>query len=447
MRPRRRRDGCFVVVEVALIRPGPIQGQSVHPYIERARGREPVTYLHPLLKPALEKTLGVPLFQEQLMQIAIDAAGFSPSDADELRRAMSAKRSAERIEALKERLFRGMATKGVSREVAQQVFEKLKGFADFGFPESHAFSFAYLVYASAWLKVHHPEAFYAALLAAQPMGFYSPASLVEDARRRGVIVERARVDASGVHAEVHTGGGERYVQLGLAPIRGIGEGAATRIVAERSREPFTGIGDLARRCDLSATQLETLATAGAFSCFDPSRRGALWAAGAHAGTAGVSRRGFTQGMLTLEIGTRAPELPQMDEVSEAVADVWATGVSPGSYPTQFVRPQLEQLGVLRAEQIHRSPNKTRARVAGVVTHRQRPATARGVTFLSLEDETGLVNIICPAAVWARYRTVARTAPALIVRGMVEHSDGASNVLAESLTELPLKVPSVSRDFQ
>jgi len=381
------------------------------------------------------------------MQIAIDVAGFSPADADELRRAMSAKRSAERMEALKGRLFRGMAARGVTPDVAEEVFDKLKGFADFGFPESHAFSFAYLVYASAWLKVHHPEAFYAALLAAQPMGFYSPASLVEDARRRGVVVERAQINASGVQAEVHADDGELYVQLGLAPIRGIGEETAQRIVAERERAPFADIGDVARRCALSTPQLEALATAGAFAAFTPARRGAIWEAGAHAGERARRHGGFTQGVLPLQIGTRAPELPEMDAVAEAVADVWATGVSPDSYPTQFVRPRLQGLGVVRAGEMAAVENKTRVRVAGVVTHRQRPATARGVTFLALEDETGLVNVICPAGVWARYRKVARTSPALIVRGMVEHADGVSNLLAETLTALPLKVASVSRDFR
>lgn len=444
LQPRKFYD---IVVEVALIRPGPIQGQSVHPYIERRRGRQPITYLHPLLEPALEKTLGVPLFQEQLMQIAIDVAGFSPADADELRRAMSAKRSAERMDALKDRLFQGMFDRGVSREVAEEVFDKLKGFADFGFPESHAFSFAYLVYASAWLKVHHPEIFYAALLAAQPMGFYSPASLVEDARRRGIVVERASVQASGVQAEAHGQVGDLYVQLGLAPIRGIGKKTAEKIVAERARVPFTSIGDVARRCELGTTQLENLATAGAFRDFEPSRREALWVAGALAGAAGSRSSTYTQGVLPLEIGSHAPELPAMDEVTTAVADVWATGVSPDSYPTQYVRSQLDEWGVLQVERMRALPNKTRARVAGVVTHRQRPSTAKGVTFLSLEDETGLVNIICPQVVWARYRRIARRSAALIVRGMVEHADGVCNMLAESMTELPLKVPSTSRDFQ
>ncbi|MPV49873.1 DNA polymerase III subunit alpha [Pseudactinotalea sp. HY160] len=444
LRPRRFYD---IVVEVALIRPGPIQGASVHPYIERARGREPVTYLHPLLEPALAKTLGVPLFQEQLMQIAIDAAGFTPAEADRLRKAMGSKRSAERMEALRGRLLEGMAERGISRETGAEIFEKLKGFADFGFPESHAFSFAYLVYASAWLKVHHPEAFYAALLAAQPMGFYSPASLVADARRRGVRVERARVDASGVQAQVHSDAAGLFVQLGLAPIRGLGERAAAAVVTAREQSPPAGLGELARRVELSAAQLEALATAGALECFGLSRREALWQAGALAGAYGRRSKGFVQPVLPFEVGTRAPALPPMDEVSTAVADVWASGLSPDSYPTQFLRVELERAGVLTAVQCQRVTDRRRIRVAGVVTHRQRPATARGVTFLSLEDETGLVNVVCPVAVWDRYRRVARTSAALIIRGMVERADGVSNVLAETLTDLPLRVPSRSRDFR
>lgn len=443
LQPRNFYD---LVVEVALIRPGPIQGQSVHPYIERARGRQPVTYDHPLLKPALEKTLGVPLFQEQLMNIAIDVAGFSPSEADQLRRAMSAKRSMERMDALKQRLFQGMFDRGISRDVAEKIFTKLKGFADFGFPESHAFSFAYLVYASAWVKVYHPEVFYAALLASQPMGFYSPASLVEDARRRGVVVKRAGVDCSGVEAEVHKKDNQLCVQLGLAPIRGIGKNTAEVIVAQRLKRSFTGMGDLIRRCDLNKSQVESLATAGALACFEHSRRAAMWSAGGHIHTREVKHKNFHQGVLPLEIGTHAPSLPPMDDHTLAVADVWASGVSPDSYPTQFVRSTLTSQGVATVAEVHKLPNKTRAYVAGVVTHRQRPATSRGVTFLSIEDETGLLNVICPQPVWNRYRTVARMAPAVIIRGMVEQADGVCNVVAETFQHLPLRVPTVSRDF-
>ncbi|MFC4556426.1 error-prone DNA polymerase [Georgenia faecalis] len=479
----RLRPRCFydIVVEVALIRPGPIQGDSVNPYINRRRGREPVTYLHPLLEPALSKTLGVPLFQEQLMQIAIDVAGFSAAEADQLRKAMGSKRSTERMEALRERLMAGMAANGLREDVASQVYDKLKAFADFGFPESHAFSFAYLVYASAWLKVHHPEAFYAALLAAQPMGFYSPQSLVADARRHGARVLRADVQVSGVQAGVERaddGGGrveaddgaraagtpapgtpapgtpapgpdpaglvhpraDLAVRLGLAPVRGLGEATAERIVAERERGgPYADLADLARRVRLTAAQLEALATAGALDCFGLDRRSALWAAGALAGEHGV--------LPGTAVGYVAPMLPGMEDVETAVADVWATGVSPDSFPTQFLRPELAAAGVVRIGDLGRCEPGVRVEVAGVVTHRQRPGTAGGVTFLSLEDETGLLNVVCSPGLWSRYRREGRTAAALVVRGHLERADGVVNLVADRLEHLSLRVATRSRDFQ
>lgn len=454
LRPRTFYD---IVVEVALIRPGPIQGNSVHPYINRANKREPVTYLHPLLEPALSKTLGVPLFQEQLMQIAIDVAGFSPAEADQLRRAMGAKRSAEKMEALHARLMSGMLARGVTADVAEQIFDKLKAFADFGFPESHAFSFAYLVYASAWLKVHHPAAFYAGLLAAQPMGFYSPQSLVADARRHGVRVERADVLVSDVQASVERLGepttapgrrpppaartGELAVRLGLAPVRGIGETTAHHIVDERrSGGPFDDLADLARRVRLTAAQIESLATAGALRGFGLDRRAALWAAGAVANAGPDTLPGT-------EVGVRAPMLPGMDEVETSVADVWATGVSPDSFPTQFARPALAAAGVRPIVDLARTEEGCRVEVAGVVTHRQRPGTARGVTFLSLEDETGLLNVVCSPGLWSRHRRVARTSAAMVVRGTIERADGVTNLMADRLEPLTLRVASRSRDFQ
>ncbi|MFD1506823.1 error-prone DNA polymerase [Georgenia yuyongxinii] len=492
----RLRPRCFydIVVEVALIRPGPIQGNSVNPYINRRLGREEVTYLHPLLEPALSKTLGVPLFQEQLMQIAIDVANFSPAEADQLRKAMGSKRSTERMEALHGRLLAGMAENGVTDEVAEAIYDKLRAFADFGFPESHSFSFAYLVYASAWLKVHHPEAFYAALLAAQPMGFYSPQSLVADARRHGVAVLRADVNASAVQAQVERlpadavisrdqGGGDvahlvrphphLAVRLGLAPVRGVGEKTAERVVAERERGgPFTDLADLARRVDVTAAQLEALATAGALGCFGLDRREALWAAGVLAGEHGTrhaGRRRRRAGHATdrgtpsspeeagpvwyqpplpgTAVGAGAPLLPGMDEVETAVADVWATGVSPESYPTQFRRGDLVAGGVLTVADLAVHAAGERLRVAGVVTHRQRPGTAGGVTFLSLEDETGLLNVVCSPGLWARYRQVARTSAALVVRGTLERADGVTNLVADQIAPLSLVVPSVSRDFR
>jgi len=460
----RLQPRCFydIVIEVALIRPGPIQGGSVHPYINRVRGREPVTYLHPLLERSLAKTKGVPLFQEQLMQMAIDVAGFTPAEADQLRRAMGSKRSVEKMERLRARLMSGMAANGVTPEAAEQIYDKLKAFADFGFPESHAFSFAYLVYASAWLKVHHPAAFYAGLLAAQPMGFYSPQSLVADARRHGVPVLRPDVLASGAKAVVERVPAERAetpdgvrpelaalvradpalaVRMGLGAVRGIGEDLATAIVAEREeRGPFADLRDLVRRVRLTTPQLEALATAGALGCFGVDRRAGLWAAGA------LAQEGPTT-LPGVAVGVAAPTLPGMSEVEAAMADVWATGVSPDSYPTQYVRDGLVRAGVITVAEAMRADAGRRVAVAGVVTHRQRPGTAQGVTFLSLEDETGLLNVICSAGLWRRFRGVARSAAAMVVRGQLERADGATNLVAEHLAPLSLQVPSRSRDYR
>lgn len=463
------KDFYGIVVEVALIRPGPIQGGSVHPYIERYRKRQKVTYLHPKLKKSLERTLGVPLFQEQLMQMAIDVADFTPAEADQLRRAMGSKRSVEKMEAMRARLMAGMTRNGLTEKIREEVFEKLKAFADFGFPESHAFSFAFLVYASAWLKVHHPAAFYAGLLAAQPMGFYSPQSLVADARRHGVEVLRPDVQRSGVQAVVErvgdapAGGEPRLtpqpsgtapvgrtrtgperslaVRLGLAAVRNVGEKVAERLVAERdARGPFADLRDLVRRVELSTAQLEALATGGALDVLGVTRREALWAAGALAQEGPGTLPGVS-------VGVQAPMLPGMDLVETAVADVWATGVTVDSYPTQFVREGLDAAGVLRVEQAFRHEAGRRVAVAGVVTHRQRPGTAGGVTFLSLEDETGLLNVVCAAGLWQRFRKVARTSRALVVRGRLERADDATNLVAEHLAPLSLRVATTSRDFQ
>ncbi|MGN6240536.1 MAG: error-prone DNA polymerase [Cellulosimicrobium cellulans] len=504
LRPRKFYD---IVIEVALIRPGPIQGGSVHPYINRARGREKVTFLHPLLEKSLGKTLGVPLFQEQLMQMAIDVAGFSPQDSDQLRRAMGSKRSVERMEELRGRLMDGMRKKGVTDPaVREAIYDKLKAFADFGFPESHAYSFAFLVYASSWLKVHHPAAFYAGLLAAQPMGFYSPQSLVADARRHGVTVLRPDVNASDVEATVErlpadpavapadpadtdrpgsrTGdsrmlGGEvgidtvfgpepdltLAVRLGLASVRGLGKDAAERVVAARGTpgegRPFRDLRDLVRRVDLTTAQLEGLATAGATDCLGVTRREALWAAGALAQEGPGTLPGVS-------VGVEAPALPGMTDVETAVADVWATGVSADSYPTQYVRDGLTAAGVLtvvgavevsrQIEQVDEAERiagevpgtrphpSSRVAVGGVVTHRQRPGTAGGVTFLSLEDETGILNVVCSPGLWQRFRKVARGSAALVVRGRLERADGATNLVAEHLAPLSLQVATTSRDF-
>jgi error-prone DNA polymerase len=452
LKPKKFYD---LVVEVALIRPGPIQGGSVHPYIRRANGLEAPTVPHPLLENALSKTLGVPLFQEQLMQMAIDVAGFSPQESDELRRAVSTKRSVERMGRIRDRLYQGMAANGITGELADDLYNKLAAFANYGFPESHAMSFAYLVYASAWLKRYHPAAFCAALLNAQPMGFYSPQSLVDDARRHGVTVRRPDINASDAKAVLESpvpgerpgrqphrwGRGGPVVRLGLAGVRTLGVGVAERIQARRADGgPYRDMADLARRAALSTAHLEALATADAFACFGLSRREALWAAGAAAQERADRLPGGTTGI-------EAPMLPGMDAVERMVADVWATGLAPDAHPAQFARPFLDRIGAVAIERLQTIEHGRRVFVGGIVTHRQRPATAGGITFVNLEDETGMLNVTCSPGLWRRYHRVARMSSALVVRGILERVEGVVNLRADHLAALTLPVRPGSRDFR
>ncbi len=496
LKPRTFYD---LVVEVALIRPGPIQGGSVHPYIRRRNKLEKVVYDHPALENSLERTLGVPLFQEQLMQMAVDVAGFTPAEADQLRRAMGSKRSPEKMERLKDRLYQGMRDlHGITGAVADRIYEKLYAFANFGFPESHSQSFASIVFYSSWFKLHHPAAFCAGLLRAQPMGFYSPQSLVADARRHGVLVHGPDINASLAEATLENVGTE--IRLGLSGVRHIGTDLAERIVAERTEAgPFTSMLDLTGRVELTVAQAESLATAGALDRLVDAvpwsgeqrlrgaatgtsraaaravedvtpvdragatvrvpaesadraderpvtgrgssvRRAALWAAGAAAG----ERPHLLPGTGP---ATVAPSLPGMSALELAAADVWASGISPGSYPTEFLRAHLNSLGVVPAADLLLVEDGTRILVAGAVTHRQRPATAAGVTFLNLEDETGMVNVVCSVGLWARYRRLAQNATALLIRGRVQNAEGAASVLADHLEHLDLTIAARSRDFR
>ncbi len=654
LKPRNFYD---LVVEIALIRPGPIQGGSVHPYIRRRNGEEPVTYLHPLLKPALEKTLGIPLFQEQLMQMAIDVSGFTPSEADELRRAMGSKRSVKRMLQLQERLYAGMTEREVEPDVQEQIWVKLVAFANYGFPESHSISFAYLVYASSWIKLHYPAAFCAALLNAQPMGFYSPHSLVQDARRHGVATLSPDINASaadaqlvepaaqsaGVNASLPPGavppateaspvrrsissldslssdcstgilppgavppateaspvrrsissldslssdcstgilppgavppateaspvrrsissldslssdcstgilppgavppateaspvrrsissldslssdcstgilppGAESQasarlrsslapgslrsrsaqsgcscdrccsvppqpqeafehlpaaqascpkalsalgaatwphqfdhgwaVRLGIGSVRGIGEDMAETIATNR---PYTSIEQLVRKTGVTKEQVEAMATAGCFDSFGSDRRQALWTAGA---VAAANKPNTLPGIVT---GVHAPQLPGMGEQEEALADLWATGVAAEGHPTIFLRPDLDRMGALRATELASVEHGRKVMIGGVVTHRQRPATASGVTFMGLEDETGLMNVVVSVGCWARFKRVARNNPALIIRGRLERTEtGATpviNIVAERMDPLKIGAASMSRDFR
>ena len=464
LRPRRFYD---LVVEVALIRPGPIQGGSVHPYIRRRNGKEEVTYLHPLLEPSLKKTLGIPLFQEQLMQMSIDVGGFTPGEADQLRQAMGSKRSRDRMERLHQRFTDGAGARGVPIEVAEQIWDKLAAFASYGFPESHSVSFAYLVYASSWLKRWYPAAFCAALLDAQPMGFYAPHTLVQDARRHGVEVRTPDLNASAATCTLETdracglgggvpaaaaassgGGPETWghggpaVRLGLSSVRGLGPDLAEVIADGR---PYDGPEDLARRVPLTLPQLESLATAGAFGCFGLDRRAALWSAGAAAQVAGGP--GGAMRLPGIVTGMDAPALPQMTAAELGRADLWATGVSPEGHPTRFVREHLRSLGVVTATGLAQVAVGERVLVGGVVTHRQRPATAGGTLFVNLEDETGLINVVVSKGCWTHHRRIARTAPALLVRGRLERAEGVTNVIADRLDPLPLGATTRSRDFR
>ncbi len=448
VRPRTFYD---IAIEVALIRPGPIQGHAVNPYIRRRRGEEEVTYLHPLLEPILERTLGVPLFQEQLMEMAVAIAGFSAADADELRQAMAAKRSAARMEKMRERLYVGMAERGVTGAVADQVFDALAAFANFGFPESHSVSFAHLVYSSAWLKLHYPAAFTAGLLNSQPMGFWSPQSLVADARRHGVRVRRPHVNRSEVGASLEGVRSDPVLLLGLGSVRGVGEATAERIVAGRRERPWSGSEDLVRRAGVTQAQLETLAAAGAL---DPvgedvpgsvtsMRRRLLWGAGAAA-------MGTPDRLPGVVVGAEAPPLPEPSLYDSVADDLWALGLAPERTAMHLARERLEAMGVVTAVALESSSfdDGSRAVVAGVVTHRQHPETARGAVFLNLEDETGHVNVVFSRGAWARWKHVARHTPVLLIRGRVRKGQGAVSFDAERVEALRVgtAVPA-SRDFR
>jgi error-prone DNA polymerase len=476
LQPRSFYD---LVIEIALIRPGPIQGGAVHPYIRRKLGKEPVTYLHPSLVPVLERTMGVPLFQEQLMQMAVAVGDCTAEDADLLRRAMGSKRGVEKIDALKAKLYEGMAHNGITGEDADAIYEKIEAFANFGFAESHAISFALLVYVSSWVKLHYPGAFLAGLLRAQPMGFYSPRTLTADARRHGVVVQRPDIQRSGVFPlleplvegretptgtdpclerdqppvapfdpavpldlAAHRRDAGHAVRLGLAGVTSIGQKLAERIVAEREANgPYASLGDLNRRVGLTVAQLEALAAAGAFECFGLSTRQAIW----EAGNAAQERAEYLPGTV---VTVQPPLLPMLSPAEQLASDLWSTGISTDDHPIRYLRPALAARGVRTAGELAAGESGRRIEVGGVVTHRQRPATAAGVTFLNIEDETGMVNVICPVGVWNRYRRVARTAPAMIVRGILERSEeGVVNIVADRLESLETGIRTTSRDFR
>jgi error-prone DNA polymerase len=460
MKPKTFYD---LAVEVALIRPGPIQGQSVHPYLRRRNGEEPVRYPHPDTVPILEKTLGVPIFQEQLMELARVCAGFDGSQADRLRQAMTHKRSEQAMARLRDEVYEGMERNGIVGAAADEIWEKLQGFASFGFPESHSVSFAYIVYMSAWLRFHFPAEYLAGLLNAQPMGFYSPNSLIQDAQRHGVMVLGPDVNQSWHDCTIEPADadpddivtylGQRWrrgrghvddplrpavaVRMGLRYVRNLGEREVTRIEAARILGgEFSSPEDLAFRTGLDVDALEGLAGSGALESIGLGRRAGMWAAGALAE--------IDPERLALSPGVEAPRLPVMSHEEIHRADLWSTGVS-NRHPMSFVRDRLDGC-LTAAEALDVGRNLARVKVAGVVTHRQRPGTARGVYFLNLEDETGLLNIVVLPDVWTRHRQVVRKSPALVIHGRLEFYDGVTNIVARDFE--PIGVQTVrSRDFR
>jgi error-prone DNA polymerase len=422
----RLKPICFydIVMQVAIIRPGPIQGQMIHPFLRRRAGLEPVSYPHPKLKPVLERTLGVPLFQEQGMRLAIEAAGFSPGEADQLRRAMGHKRSRERMEAMHAKLVDGMVANGIGRDAGEQLFHMLEGFADYGFPESHAASFALLAYASAYLKCHLPAVFAAAILNVQPMGFYSTEVLVNDARRHGVTIEPIAVNASEYWSHVECRGALR---LGFHLVRGLGEIQRKRLEAALAQGPFDDVLAFARRTGLERETLENLAIAGAFAPWYASRREAMWA------LRGLDER-ETRGELgsLMDVDEPAVEFEAPPAKKLVAFDLWSTGVTPSGQVMEHFRSFLAAQKVVPASQLIRERRNAACRVGGLVVTRQRPGTAKGFVFLTLEDETGLVNVIVRPDVYETYRRPIRSSSTLIVEGTLQKEDGCIDVLAKKI---------------
>ena len=439
LKPRKFYD---LVVEVAIVRPGPIQGGMVHPYLRRRSGDEPATVPHPKLAPILERTLGVPLFQEQVMQLAIAGAGYSGGEADQLRRDMAAWRRTGKLERHRDRLIRGFEKKGIAREFGERLYQSIEGFGEYGFPESHAASFALLVYASSWLKVHHPAAFAAALINSQPMGFYAPGTIVSDAERHGVEVLPVRIDASDWDCTLEGGdytvdGDPPALRLGLRLVKGLGEATGRRIEGARRERPFASVEDLVTRAALDRRELDAVARAGALEGFGLARREAMWK---------VRGPRLDDLFAGVEASDEKPSLRELSRAQQLALDYRTTGVAVGDHAMKVVRSKLPQ-SYKSARDLASMPNGARVTTAGVVICRQRPGTASGVVFVTLEDETGFVNLILWAQTFERWRHVATTSSMLVARGKVEREGDVVYVIPDRLERLELyDVPHMSRDF-
>lgn len=455
----RLRPRCFydLVIEVAIVRPGPIQGDMVHPYLRRRSGEEPVDYPNAAVRSVLHKTLGVPIFQEQAMRLAIVAAGFTPGEADQLRRAMGAWRKTGVIAKFHEKLVSGMLERGYAVEFAERLFKQISGFGEYGFPESHAASFALLVYVSAWIKRYHPAVFAAALINSQPMGFYAPAQLVRDAREHGVVVLPPDVNHSDWNCtlEVMTESAQRGpfhhddnrhgLRLGFRLLRGFAEEHARTIESVRKRGVFQTFEEFAQRTQFNRATLQILSRADAFASLRIDRRDALWKS-----LPAREQMPLFDEPLSAAMDDSAPNLPEMSARDQVVEDYFSAGLTLRKHPVGFLREQLIQLRAVTAEQLSELTPDRRVKVAGLVLMRQRPSTANGITFVTLEDETGVVNLVVFPSVWQHFRQTARFATVMMATGRLQREGDVIHVVCERLddvSELLEQIDSKARNFR
>jgi len=443
MLPRLRPDKFYdLVIEVAIVRPGPIQGGMVHPYLKRKQNKEKVTYPNEQIENVLKRTLGVPIFQEQAMQLAVVAAGFTPGEADQLRRAMGTWRKQGVIDGFYRKFISGMRKNGYEADFAESVFRQIQGFGEYGFPESHSASFALLAYASSWLKCYHPAAFTAALLNSQPMGFYGPAQLISDARRHGVEVRPTDVSFSHWNCILESGQKQKpALRLGFRLINGMSETVADDIVRIRNLQTYESFDDFRTRVRLDASVLSRLSQADAFRSLSLSRRPAQW-------ESLLDQKSHPLYDDQQQLDT-PDSLPAMSDFAQIIADYRATGLSLKGHPLESFRSQFQQRGIIAAAQLKYRPADRKVRTAGIVLNRQHPGTANGITFMTLEDETGTANLVIHPNVWSRFHTIARTASALIARGMLQKESGVIHVIVDHLQDWSPAIAGAkyrSRDF-
>lgn len=439
MLPRLKPKNFYdLVIEVAIMRPGPIQGDMVHPYLRRRNGEEEPDYPSEEVRDVLKRTLGVPIFQEQAMKLAVVAAGFTPGEADQLRRAMGAWRKTGVIEKFHKQLIEGMLAKGYKLEFAERLYKQISGFGEYGFPESHAVSFALLVYVSCWLKCHYPDAFLAAMLNSQPLGFYQPAQLVRDAQEHDIEVCPVDVNHSEWDATLEPKDDDTHlaVRLGFRSVNGLAATEARALIKARGDKPFHSVDDLAHRGGLSNAVLSRLSRADAFGSLKLSRRQALWES--------LPER-YTNTLLEQHPSEHIPPtLPKMVPLTDVVQDYKHVGLSLKQHPISFLRSHLERQQVVPSEKLADYPADRRVRVAGLVLVRQRPGTAKGITFVTLEDETGTANLVVHPTTWEKFRRTASTATALMVRGILQREGLVIHVIVDRMWDLSEEFARIGR---